>query len=63
MNESVARGEPRQEGSRSVFRLRLKVSMVGDVRIASGIEFQMTGVLNGVGTRKCWSEERRERTD
>jgi len=48
--------------------------MVGDVRIARGSEFQMTGaakrkerelklVLDGVGTRKCWSEERRERTD
>jgi len=47
--------------------------MVGDVRIARGNEFQMTGaaerterepmlVLDGVGTRKCWSEERKERT-
>jgi len=44
--------------------------MVGDVRIARGIEFQMTGaaerkerelrlVVDGVGTRNCWlrSEE------
>jgi len=48
--------------------------MVGDVRIARGIEFQMTGaakrkerelklVVDGVWTRKCWSEERREWTD
>jgi len=48
--------------------------MVGNVRIARGIEFQMIGaaerkeqepklVLDGVGTRKCWSEERREQTD
>jgi len=47
--------------------------MAGDVRIARGIEFQMTGtaerkerepklVLDGMGTRKCWFEERRERT-
>jgi len=47
--------------------------MVADVRIARGSEFQMTGaverkerapklVLDGVGTRNCWSEERRERT-
>jgi hypothetical protein len=45
--------------------LRLKVSMVGDVRISRGIEFQMTGmaeqkerkpklVVDGVGTKKCW---------
>jgi len=44
--------------------------MVGDVRIARGIEFQMTGaaerkerepmlVLDGVDTRKCFSLERR----
>jgi len=44
-----------------VFRLRLKVSIVGDVRIARGIEFQMTEaaernerepklVVDGVGT-------------
>jgi len=59
-----------------VFRLRLKVmSLVGDVRMmARGNEFQMTGaaerkerepklVLDKVGTRKCWSEERREWTD
>jgi len=48
--------------------------MVTDVRIARGSEFQMTGaaerrerepklVLDGVGTKNCWSEERRERTD
>jgi len=48
--------------------------MVGHERIARGIEFQMTGVakrkeqepkfvVDEVGTRKCWSEERRERTD
>jgi len=47
--------------------------MVGDVRIARGNEFQMTGaaerkvrelklVLDEVGTKNCWSEERRERT-
>jgi len=47
---------------------------VGDVRIARGIEFQMKGaaerkerepklVLDGVGSRKCWSEEKIERTD
>jgi len=47
--------------------------MVRDVQIARGIELQMTGaaerkerepklVLDGVGTSKCWSEERRERT-
>jgi hypothetical protein len=49
------------------------VSIVVDVRIARGIEFQMTGAaerkerepkvyVDGVGTRKCWSEEQRERT-
>jgi len=48
--------------------------MVEGVRIARGIEFQMTGaaerkerepklLLDGLGTIKCWSEERRERTD
>jgi len=48
--------------------------MVADVRIARGSEFQVTGaaeqkerdpkfVLDGVGTRRCWSEERREPTD
>jgi len=48
--------------------LRLQVSMVGEKHISRGIEFQMTGaaerkerepklVLDGVGTRKCWSEE------
>jgi len=48
--------------------------MVGDVRNARDIEFQMTGaaerkerepklVLDGVETRKCWSEERRKRTE
>jgi len=42
--------------------------MVGDVRIARGNEFQMTGaaerkerepklVLDGVGTRNCWDSE------
>jgi hypothetical protein len=47
--------------------------MIRNVRIARGIEFQMTGaaerkeqepklVVDGVGTRKCWSEERREGT-
>jgi len=56
------------------FRLCLKVSMVADVRIARCVEFQMTVaaerkerelklVLDGMGTKKCWSEERRERTD
>jgi len=77
MNESDARGDDdqdRREAEVYVFTLRFKVSMVGDVRIARGIEFQMTGaaepkerepklVLDGVGTRKCWSEEQRERTD
>jgi len=67
----------RQEGIKAEvmsFRQRLKVSMVADVRIARGSEFQMTGaakrkerepkfVLDGVGTRNCWSEVRRERTD
>jgi len=66
MNEYDARGEDdlgRREATVSVFRQRLKVSMVGDVRIARSIEFQMTGateqkerepklVLDGVGTRK-----------
>jgi len=48
--------------------------MVGDVGSARGSEFQMTGVveqkerepqlvLDGVGTIKCWSKKRRERTD
>jgi len=77
MNESDARGEEalgRREAEVMCFRQRLKVSMVGDVRIASGFEFQMTGaaerkerepklVVDGVGERKCWSEERRECTD
>jgi len=81
MNESDAWREDdlgRREAKVMCFRLRLKVSMEGDVRIARGIargiEFQMTGaaerydrepklVLDGVATRKCWSEERREWTD
>ena len=47
--------------------------MVGYTRIARGIELQITGaaerkerepkfVVDGVETKKCWSEERRERT-
>jgi len=81
MNESDAWGEDdlgRRKAEVMCFRLRLKVSMVGDVRIARNIEFQMTGaaerkerepkklpklVVDGVGTRKCWSEERKEGTD
>jgi len=65
MNESDARREDdldRREAEVMCFRLRLKVSMVADVRIARGSEFQMTGaaerkeresklVLDGVGTR------------
>ena len=45
--------------------------MVGEEQISRGIEFQIAGVaqrreqrpksiLDGVGARKCWSEERSE---
>jgi len=64
MNEFDARGEDdlvRMEAEVMFFRLCLKVSMVGDVRIARAIEFQKTGtgerkerepklVVDGVGT-------------
>jgi len=44
MNESDARGEDdlgrREAECYCVFRLRLKVLMVGDERISRGIEFQ-----------------------
>jgi hypothetical protein len=88
MNESDAGGEDDQ-GRREAEVMCIQVAFegvndrrctdckgywIGDVRIAWGVEFQMTRaaerkeqepklVVDGVGTRKCWSEERRERTD
>jgi len=47
INKSDVRGEMTQAGERQnqwVFRLRLKVSVVGEEQISSGIEFQMTAV-------------------
>jgi len=77
MNESDAWGEDdlgRMEAEVMCFRLRLKVSMMGDVLIGRGIEFQMTGaaerkerepklMVAGVGTRKCCMVRGAKRTD
>jgi len=44
MNESDARGEDDMgKRSRSVFRLHLKLSMVGNERISRGIKLQIMG--------------------
>jgi len=68
-NEFDAQGEDDlgRENRSIVFRLHLKVSMVGDKRISMGVEFQMTGaaerkerepklLLDGLETRKCWTK-------
>jgi len=75
VNESGALGEDGQIIGRGGSRVCFGVAFEGvdgwDERISRSVEFQMTRVaerkerepnllLDGVGTRKCWSEERRE---